>query len=190
MPRKVLGRHKGLIYDRIFAAPALPSGCAGLVSAALAQPHHHLHGRLFLLPDLALLPAPPAEGPALGASAWSAREPDSRGRRFLIRFSHHMPLCGYIAAIFSGLFVPIAILALLVSPQAVAGLARLRELQANNFQLPPQWVEHIPALAAEPDRISKHRKGGQRLPAQSGHAFRRRRDHAGQPEFRLFGRAP
>ena len=81
------------------------------------------------------------------ASAWRVRlerrEPDSRGRRFLIRFSHHMPLCGYIAAIFSGLFVPIAILALLVSPQAVAGLARLRELQANNFQLPPQWVEHI-----------------------------------------------
>ena len=81
------------------------------------------------------------------ASAWRVRlerrEPDSRGRRFLIRFSHHMPLCSYIAAIFSGLFVPIAILALLVSPQAVAGLARLRALQANNFQLPPQWVEHI-----------------------------------------------
>lgn len=71
------------------------------------------------------------------------REPDSRKRRRLIGLSRHVPLWGYVTFIISSLFVPIAVLALLVSPQAVAGLARLRELQANNFQLPPQWVEHI-----------------------------------------------
>ncbi|MBD5627162.1 MAG: AI-2E family transporter [Desulfovibrio sp.] len=72
--------------------------------------------------------------------------PDSRWRRFLLALSSFVPLGGYVAVILSALIAPIAVLALLVSPQAVAGLARLRELQANNFQLPPNWLEYIHAV--------------------------------------------
>lgn len=72
--------------------------------------------------------------------------PDSRGRRFLMAVSSYVPLGGYVAVILSSLLAPVAVLALLVSPQAVAGLARLRELQANNFQLPPHWLEYIHAV--------------------------------------------
>lgn len=42
--------------------------------------------------------------------------------------------------ILAALITPIATLALLVTPQAAAGFSRLKELQANNFQLPPEWV--------------------------------------------------
>lgn len=72
--------------------------------------------------------------------------PDSRRRRLLMAVSSSAPLVGYVTVIVSSLLAPVAVLALLVSPQAVAGLARLRELQANNFQLPPHWLEYIHAL--------------------------------------------
>lgn len=49
----------------------------------------------------------------------------------------------YVAIICSALLVPVAAVVLLVAPQAAAGLERLRELQANNFQLPAEWVEPI-----------------------------------------------
>lgn len=79
--------------------------------------------------------------------AWRIRlerkRPDTLTHRLLLKFSHHAALFAYIATIISAFFVPIATLALLVSPQAAAGLARLRELQANNFQMPPDWVQHI-----------------------------------------------
>ena len=60
--------------------------------------------------------------------------------------SSYVPLGGYVTVLLSSLLAPVAVLALLVSPQAVAGLARLRELQANNFQLPPHWLEYIHAV--------------------------------------------
>lgn len=72
--------------------------------------------------------------------------PDSRCRGLLLAVSRYVPLGGYVATIISSLLVPVSVLALLVSPQAVAGLARLRELQANNFQLPPHWLEYIHAM--------------------------------------------
>ena len=72
--------------------------------------------------------------------------PNTRRRRLLLGLSSYVPLGGYVTAILFALLTPVAVLALLVSPQAVAGLARLRELQANNFQLPPHWLEYIHAL--------------------------------------------
>lgn len=75
-----------------------------------------------------------------------ARLPDSFQRRLLMALSSHAPLGGYVVVILSALLTPVAVLVLLVSPQAVAGLARLRELQANNFQLPPHWQEYIHSL--------------------------------------------
>ncbi|WP_165069420.1 AI-2E family transporter [Desulfovibrio sp. ZJ200] len=80
-------------------------------------------------------------------SAWRIRlernRPDTLQRRLLLKLSRHAALYAYITTLLSAFFVPIAMLALLVSPQAAAGLVRLRELQANNFQIPPDWVEYI-----------------------------------------------
>lgn len=81
-----------------------------------------------------------------------------KSRNFLINLSRMMPISSYISLILFSLFTPIAVLALLVSPQAMAGLARLRELRASNFQLPPHWVEyieHIRKVIHEYPRIEK-----------------------------------
>ena len=66
-----------------------------------------------------------------------------RWRKFRVALSSSLPLYTYIATLLSAILVPIAMLALLVTPQAAAGFERLRELQANNFQLPPEWVANI-----------------------------------------------
>ncbi|GHU96091.1 AI-2E family transporter [Deltaproteobacteria bacterium] len=60
--------------------------------------------------------------------------------RFL---SDHAPIYVYTVALLAAVFTPLATLILLVSPQAGAGLARLRELKANNFQLPAEWVNQL-----------------------------------------------
>ncbi len=81
------------------------------------------------------------------ARAWRIRiereQPDSRKRHILVSLIRSSPLYGYIATLLASLIVPIAVLVLLVSPQAAAGFTRLRELQANNFQLPVEWVNYI-----------------------------------------------
>ena len=69
--------------------------------------------------------------------------PDTAWRRTLAGIVRHVPLYGYIAMLAAALLVPVAALVLLVSPQAAAGFVRLRELQANNFQMPPDWVAYI-----------------------------------------------
>lgn len=66
--------------------------------------------------------------------------PLTRRQRLLRGLTRQAPLGGYIAMILAALITPIATLALLVTPQAAAGFSRLKELQANNFQLPPEWV--------------------------------------------------
>lgn len=66
-----------------------------------------------------------------------------RWRKFRLSLSSSLPLYAYITTLLSSILVPIAMFALLVTPQAAAGFARLRELQANNFQLPPEWVANI-----------------------------------------------
>lgn len=74
--------------------------------------------------------------------------PDSRKRRFCLALIRQLPVSAYILCIVSALVVPVATLVLLVSPQAAAGLARLRELRENNFQLPPHWLEPVRELLA------------------------------------------
>lgn len=86
------------------------------------------------------------------------RAPQTRLNRFLLATTYSTPIYGYISMILASVFTPIAVLVLLVSPQAGAGLARLRELQANNFQLPAEWVEQIQSWRtslAEYPRIEK-----------------------------------
>lgn len=81
-----------------------------------------------------------------------------RFRPFLLRATSSFPILSYICIILSSLFVPIAVLVLLVSPQAATGLARLRELRANNFQIPPEWLEYfhsVRRLLGDYPRIEK-----------------------------------
>lgn len=68
--------------------------------------------------------------------------PTKRGF-FLQTLLKAVPLGGYLLMLFSCIAIPVAMLALLVSPQAAAGLARLKELQANKFQLPGEWISNI-----------------------------------------------
>lgn len=68
---------------------------------------------------------------------------DGRLARILTGMADSFPLMAYSTFIVFSFFTPFAALILLVSPQAVAGLARLRELRASNFQLPPHWLEYI-----------------------------------------------
>lgn len=80
---------------------------------------------------------------------WRARlekKPRTLANRILLGSAGCYPLVIYMAAILLALFIPIAALISLVSPQAAAGLDRLRQLQANNFQLPPSWVEYFQHL--------------------------------------------
>ncbi len=86
------------------------------------------------------------------------KNPQTKRIHIALRLSRHMPITVYILSILASFVVPLGIIALLVSPQAVAGYARLRELQASNFQLPPHWLEYIHALRrtlAEYPRIEK-----------------------------------
>lgn len=63
--------------------------------------------------------------------------------RALCRLAASYPLVAYTFFILLTLLTPITALIILVSPQAVAGLAKLRELRAANFQIPPEWVEYL-----------------------------------------------
>ncbi len=69
--------------------------------------------------------------------------PEGRLGRFLRRLAKMFPLGAYALFIIFSFFTPFAALVLLVSPQAVAGLDRLRQLRAANFQLPPHWLEYF-----------------------------------------------
>ena len=69
--------------------------------------------------------------------------PQGFRRRFCTACLRQQPMYGYIIFIISTLVIPVGTLVLLVSPQAAAGLARLRELRENNFQLPEHWQQSI-----------------------------------------------
>lgn len=66
--------------------------------------------------------------------------------QMLQRMAKNYPICAYALFIIFSFLAPFAVIALLVSPQAVAGMARLRELKASNFQLPPHWVQYLQEL--------------------------------------------
>lgn len=72
--------------------------------------------------------------------------PNSLRRRCCVAVLRQTPMCGYVIFLAASLLIPVATLVLLVSPQAAAGLVRLRELRENNFQLPEQWLEPIRKL--------------------------------------------
>ncbi|WP_300708127.1 AI-2E family transporter [uncultured Desulfovibrio sp.] len=74
------------------------------------------------------------------------RHPAGLTRRLLLKMARQMPLFGYTGFLLLVILIPVATLVLLVSPQVAGGLARLRELQEHNFQLPPEWVKHFQSL--------------------------------------------
>lgn len=49
----------------------------------------------------------------------------------------------YVAGLCLAIILPLSVLALLVAPQAAAGLNTLHKLRETNFQLPPSWLEYI-----------------------------------------------
>jgi predicted PurR-regulated permease PerM len=70
----------------------------------------------------------------------------------------HMPVYIYTLSLLSAMLAPLAALALLVAPQASSGMARLRELQANHFQIPPEWLAPLQqwqSSLAEYPRVEK-----------------------------------
>lgn len=71
------------------------------------------------------------------------KKPQSCGCRALIHLSRATPLLSYTLFVVCTFAIPTAALVMLVAPQAAAGYARLQQLKAANFQLPPQWVEYI-----------------------------------------------
>lgn len=72
--------------------------------------------------------------------------PKGRMRSFLTRVCAHFPILSYASFVVLSLFLPVAMLLLLVAPQAASGLARLRELRDSNFQVPPHWLEYFQAI--------------------------------------------
>lgn len=81
------------------------------------------------------------------AIAWRelhlVKKNESRWKEFLLSLSRIAPVAAYSLFTCACFIMPIAVLALLVSPQALAGYNRLRELQASKFKLPPSWLELI-----------------------------------------------
>lgn len=102
---------------------------------------------IFLAACLSCLTIPIYRKLRLNAEEWRrrllAKPVKTRRDHFSLRFSRWMPITVYTLVIISGFFTPFAAIALLVSPQAVAGLQRLRELRDSNFQLPSHWVKYI-----------------------------------------------
>lgn len=80
-------------------------------------------------------------------AAWRNRPGGNPFVRFLQRISGPAPVLAYTCIICSAILIPIAILVLLVAPQAGAGYARLKQLTENNFQLPAEWVEKLNELS-------------------------------------------
>lgn len=104
---------------------------------------------IFMAACFACLTLPLYRGLTLKARAWQGvleREGGGQRRlslRFRLAAARFGPVYSYTIFIVAAVFTPVAALVLLVAPQAAAGLARLRELRANNFQLPPDCVEYI-----------------------------------------------
>lgn len=73
-------------------------------------------------------------------------QPRDRRHSLLYRLSHHFPIAAYAIFLITAFFTPFLILALLVSPQAASGLARLRELQDAKLSIPPHWQEYLESL--------------------------------------------
>lgn len=105
---------------------------------------------IFLAACLAILTQPWYRRLRLKGAHWRRKliklQKPGRWQRMQISFSDWMPTLAYTISLIAAIFIPLAAVILLVSPQAMAGLARLRELRAQNFQLPPSWVEYFQSL--------------------------------------------
>ncbi|MBQ9537403.1 MAG: AI-2E family transporter [Desulfovibrionaceae bacterium] len=64
-------------------------------------------------------------------------------------FLRNFPIYSYIITIISYIVIPISILIILVAPQAKAGLNKLKEMQANHFALPQNWVDLFDKVKAK-----------------------------------------
>lgn len=62
------------------------------------------------------------------------------------RVSGYKAVLCYVAGLCLAIILPLSVLALLVAPQAAAGLNTLNKLREANFQLPPSWLEYIQEL--------------------------------------------
>lgn len=84
------------------------------------------------------------------ATSWRVRRDKSRPLTFRDKlrqsFSRAMPISVYTAFILGCLLLPLAVLILLVAPQAATGIAYLRDLKAKNFQMPEEWTRHYDDL--------------------------------------------
>lgn len=102
---------------------------------------------LFMAASLACLSLPLYRRLHVRAARWR-RQLRSKGLntkwiRFIFGCTYHFPLLAYLSIIISCMVVPLVLLVVLVSPQAMAGIARLRELRANNFEMPPSFQQYI-----------------------------------------------
>lgn len=104
---------------------------------------------IFLAAAFSCLTLPVYKGLRKKARKWRhslEKNPDqNRYIGFLKGLTDIMPITAYTTFILSSIIIPVAALVLLVAPQAVAGYARLQELRASNFQLPPHWMEYFHA---------------------------------------------
>ena len=66
-----------------------------------------------------------------------------RLERLQLSLSDWMPTVVYTISLVSAIFVPLAIVIMLVSPQALSGLDLLRQLRAQNFSVPASWMEYF-----------------------------------------------
>lgn len=84
------------------------------------------------------------------AAGWRHRlettMPRGRMRSILLRLCAHFPILSYASFVVMAMVLPVAMLLLLVAPQAASGLTRLRELRDSNFQLPPHWLEYFQSI--------------------------------------------
>lgn len=103
---------------------------------------------IFLAACLSCLTLPIYRYFRIKSTTWNRSLQGGRSRlhRFLRYLSSIFPVTAYILFLAISLMSPIAAVVLLVSPQAVAGLDRLRTLKAQNFQIPPHWLEYLESL--------------------------------------------
>lgn len=80
--------------------------------------------------------------------AWQKERAGKSGRMnsVMLGLARSFPVTAYTTFLLVCLFTPVLTLVVLVSPQAMEGLNRLRELKASNFQLPPHWLEYFDSI--------------------------------------------
>lgn len=81
------------------------------------------------------------------------RRPLTRRDKVLASAVNFTPILLYALFAIASLAVPVTILVLLVAPQAADGLAKLQQLKASNFEIPPHWLEYINRFR---DHIESH----------------------------------